>query len=72
MSQGYDLAAYLKKFDLKIEQLMEESGRSRDTLYTWYKNDRKLLACIIRSCLVSQLRETALSIDQKISATVSE
>lgn len=72
MSQGYDLAAYLRKFDLKIEQLMEESGRSRDTLYTWYKNDRKLLSCIIRSCLVTQLRQAARDLDKKLASADAE
>ncbi|HDM8192306.1 TPA: hypothetical protein P0E30_003739 [Vibrio harveyi] len=72
MSQGYDLAAYLKKFGLKIEHLMEESGRPRDTMYTWYKNDRKLLACIIRSCLISQLRETAREVDKKLASVSAD
>ncbi len=71
MSQGYDLAAYLKKFDLKIEDLEEESGRPRNTLYSWYKKDRQMLTCIIRSCLVSQLRAAAKEIDSKLDITIA-
>ena len=48
---SYVLAEYLEQFDLTIEELVEESGRPRSTLYTWFKDDKKLLGCIIRSRL---------------------
>lgn len=56
----YGLAKYLEQYDLTVNSLVRESGRSRDTLYTWFKNDRQLLDCIVRSCLVSSITREAI------------
>ncbi len=66
MSQGYDLADHLQQFGVTISDLQEESGRSRGTLYQWYKRDRKLLDCIVRSTLLSKNRNAKSELDSKL------
>nr|WP_321458681.1 hypothetical protein [uncultured Vibrio sp.] len=66
MSQGYDLADHLQQFGLTIADLQEESGRPRGTLYQWYKRDRQLLDCIIRSKLLSKMRGAKTELDSKL------
>lgn len=45
------LVRYIKRFNLTIDDLVSESGRSKYTLYGWWKRDKKLIACIIKSAL---------------------
>lgn len=64
---GYDLAEYLKQFGLTVADLEDESGRGRNTLYTWYKKDKQILMCIIRSRLSNKLQVIAKDIENKLS-----
>ncbi|TMX40845.1 hypothetical protein DA098_03170 [Vibrio parahaemolyticus] len=66
MSQGYDLADFLQQFGMTISDLQDESGRPRGTLYQWYKRDRQLLDCIIRSRLLSQNRAAKSEMDKRL------
>ncbi|KMV28558.1 hypothetical protein AB733_23065 [Photobacterium swingsii] len=70
MSVGqYGLAAFLEQFSLTINDLVDECGRPRDTLYTWFKNDRQLLLCVIRSRLSSDFVSITDDVNKKLTST---
>ena len=45
---------YLKQFDLKIDDLVEESGRGRDTLYQWFRKDQKIIKSLVTATLTKR------------------
>lgn len=50
-------AKYLKQFDLKIDDLVKESGRGRDTLNQWFKKDPKIIKSLVTATLAKRFME---------------
>ncbi|MCE7567567.1 hypothetical protein LZS85_15695 [Aliivibrio fischeri] len=57
------LANHLKQFDLSISDLVEESGRSRDSLNKWWIRDKQMIAALIRATLTHKYTTKLMILD---------
>ncbi len=66
------LSEYVGQYRLRVVDLVLSSGRSRATINTWWINDKDMIRCILKACLLDKFLAGELSGDQLYQLKSSE